>query len=297
LFSKNGTDATTQCLTIARAGTGRMKVLVAKGSYHGAAPWCTPGRAGITAEDRANMLYFDYNSTASVTTAAELAGDDLAAIIVTPIRHDYGVDLELPDPLFAHAVRDICSRRGAVLILDEVRCGLRLHNGCSWEAIGVAPDLSAWSKAIGNGYPIAAVLGSAALSEAAASIYTTGSFWFSAVPMAASLATLEVLVEEDTVGTLVKVGAELRDGMLQQAKDHGVESSLTGPVQMPFLSFPADEDFRLANTFASVALAEGVWAHPRHNWFLSGAMSTEDVEVVLRATDLAFEAVAGRSGV
>ena len=70
LFQKNGTDATTACVTIARAGTGRRKVLVARGSYHGAAPWCTPSLAGVTAEDRAHLLHFDYNDAASLQAVA-----------------------------------------------------------------------------------------------------------------------------------------------------------------------------------------------------------------------------------
>jgi glutamate-1-semialdehyde 2,1-aminomutase len=292
MFSKNGTDATTQCLTIARAATGHRKVLVASGSYHGSAPWCTPGLAGVTPEDRAHLVYFNYNDVTSLLAAADLAGDDLAGIIVTPIRHDLGVDLELPQLEFARAARRICDSKGAVLIIDEVRCGFRLHTGSSWEPIGILADLSAWSKAIANGYALAAVLGREALMESAASIFSTGSFWFSAVAMAASLATLRVLVEEDTLGTLLKTGNAIRNGMLEQAESYGLEAHLSGPVQMPFLSFAGDEDFRLANLFATVALERGVWLHPRHNWFLSGAIGEPEVQAVLEATDHAFAMVA-----
>ena len=70
MFSKNGTDATTTCVTLARAGTGRRKVLVARGAYHGAVPWCTPSLAGVTTEDRAHLLHFDYNDVASLEQAA-----------------------------------------------------------------------------------------------------------------------------------------------------------------------------------------------------------------------------------
>ena len=96
MFAKNGTDATTTCVTIARAGTGRRKVLVARGSYHGAVPWCTPSLAGVTAEDRAHLLHFDYNDVASLEAAVDEAGDDLAAILVTAFRHDVRRDQELP---------------------------------------------------------------------------------------------------------------------------------------------------------------------------------------------------------
>jgi glutamate-1-semialdehyde 2,1-aminomutase len=293
LFSKNGTDATTQCVTIARAATGKRKILVAAGAYHGAAPWCTPGPAGVLAEDRAHLVSYRYNDLASVEEAVAVAGDDVAGVVVSPIRHDMGIDLEQPDPAFAAGLRALCDRTGAALILDDVRCGLRLHHGSSWEPLGVAPDLSAWSKAIANGYALGAVLGRRSLADAVRRIYTTGSFWFAAVSMAASLATLQVLEEEDTVGRTVKTGSLLREGLAQQASARGLEVSLSGPVQMPFLSFAGDGDFALANVFAGRCIRGGVYLHPRHNWFVSGAMDEDDVDQVLQVTDTAFDEVAG----
>jgi glutamate-1-semialdehyde 2,1-aminomutase len=291
IFSKNGTDATTQCVTIARAATGKRKILVAAGAYHGSAPWCTPGPSGVLPEDRAHLIEYRFNDMASVEAAVDEAADDVAGIVVSPIRHDIGVDLELPDPAFAVGLRALCDRTGAVLILDDVRCGLRLHHGSSWEPLGVAPDLSAWSKAIANGYALGAVLGRDSLADAARSIYTTGSFWFAAVSMAASLATLEVLREEDTVGRTVKIGTLLRDGLADQASGRGIDVSLSGPVQMPFMTFAGDHDFALANVFARSAILGGVYLHPRHNWFVSGAMDEADVDRVLQVTDGAFDEV------
>jgi glutamate-1-semialdehyde 2,1-aminomutase len=291
LFSKNGTDATTQCVTIARAATGRRKVLVARGSYHGAAPWCTPRPAGVTPEDRTNLVQYEYNDLASAVAAAEAVADDLAAVLVTPIRHDIGIRQELPDPEFAIGLRALCDRAGAALILDDVRCGLRLNLGSSWEPLGVEPDLSAWSKAIANGYALAAVLGAEHLREAAGRIYTTGSFWFASVSMAAALTTLEVMAEEDTVGRMVKMGTALCDGLRAQASARGLDVTVSGPVQMPLLTFDHDVDFRLADLFADEAVRGGVWLHPRHNWFVSGAMEEPDVRRVLDTTDRAFAAV------
>ena len=102
LFAKNGTDATTTCVTIARAATERRKVLVAEGAYHGAAPWCTPAIAGVVPEDRAHLLHYRYNDLESVQGGRRQAGDDVAAIIVSPFRHDARHDQELVDPAFAH---------------------------------------------------------------------------------------------------------------------------------------------------------------------------------------------------
>jgi glutamate-1-semialdehyde 2,1-aminomutase len=295
IFSKNGTDATTQCVTIARAATGKRKILVATGAYHGAAPWCTPGPAGVVAEDRAHLVEYRYNDLASVAAAVDAAGEDLAGVVVSPIRHDFAIDLELPDPGFARGLRALCDRTGAVLILDDVRCGLRLHHGSSWEPVGVEADLSAWSKAIANGYALGAVLGRASLAGAVRKIYTTGSFWFAAVSMAASLATLEVLDEEDTVGRTVKIGGMLREGLAEQAASRGLSVCLSGPVQMPFLSFAGDDDFSLADTFSQRCILGGVYLHPRHNWFVSGAMDESDLDRVLDVTETAFDEVAAAS--
>ena len=206
MFAKNGTDATTMCCTIARAQTGRRQILVATGAYHGAAPWCTPRRAGTTPEDRAHLGYYTFNDLASVRQAAAEAGDDLAAILVSPFKHDAGYDSELVDPAFARGLRALCDATGAALILDDVRCGFRLHLGSSWEPVGVDPDLSAWSKAIANGRALAAVLGNDAFRGGAREVFVTGSFWFSAVPMAAAIATIGALREEGAVEAMHRIG-------------------------------------------------------------------------------------------
>jgi glutamate-1-semialdehyde 2,1-aminomutase len=291
IFSKNGTDATTMCLTVARAATRRSKVLAAKGAYHGAAPWCTPRPAGTTPEDRANLAYYTFNDLASVEQGADEAGDDLAAVIVSPFKHDAGFDQELVDPAFARGLRELCDRRGAALVLDDVRCGFRLHHGGSWEPLGVEPDLSAWSKALANGYALAAVLGCDRFREGAARLFVTGSFWFSAVAMAAAIATIEAHRDEDAVTKMERAGSRLRTGIEAQAAEHGVSIRQTGPVQMPFLSFGDDADYRKASLFAGVAIQNGVYLHPRHNWFMCSAHTDADIDRVLEATDLAFQAV------
>jgi len=297
MFAKNGCDATTLALMIARAATGRRKILVARGSYHGSAPWCNPFPVGTTPEDRGNVIYFTYNDLESAQAAAAEAADDFAGVIVTPFRHDAPLDQELVDPSFARGLRALCDATGAALILDDVRCGFRLHLGGSWEPIGVDPDISAWSKGIANGYALAAVLGSDRFRTAASEVYATGSFWFAAVSMAAALATLKALAEERAVETMQARGQALRTGLDEQARQWGIGIRQTGPAQMPFLNFDGDVDFAMANTFAGQAIRRGVYLHPRHNWFVSAAMTEEDVSRVLEATDEAFGAVRRLEGV
>jgi glutamate-1-semialdehyde 2,1-aminomutase len=291
MFAKNGTDATTMCCTIARAHTGRRRILVARGAYHGAAPWCTPRPAGVTPEDRANLGYYTYNDLASVQAAMAAAGDDVAGVVVSPFRHDAGFDQELVDPSFARGLREQCTQAGAALILDDVRCGLRLHLGSSWEPIGVLPDLSAWSKAIANGYPLAAVLGSGAFHDAAASIFVTGSFWFSAVAMAAAVATIGALRAENAIEAMAAKGTALREGIIAQAASRGLDIRYTGPAAMPYLTFAGDRNHELAGVFAAAAARAGAYLHPRHNWFVSAAMTDADLATALAATDAGFAAV------
>ncbi len=163
--------------------------------------------------------------------------------------------------------------------------------GSSWEPIGVDPDLSAWSKAIANGYPLAAVLGNEKFRSGASEIFVTGSFWFSSVPMAAGIATIGALRDEGAIEAMERAGTALRNGILAQAASWGFEVNYTGPVQMPYLTFAGDEEYALGRLFAARALERGAYIHPKHNWFVSAAMTEDDVAAALAATDEAFATV------
>jgi glutamate-1-semialdehyde 2,1-aminomutase len=291
MFMKNGSDATTLALTIARAATRRKKILVARGAYHGTAPWCTPNMNGLPEEERANLLYYTFNDTASVDAAIARAGTDLAGIIVSPFRHDAGHDQELVDVRFARHLRSQCDKLGAALILDDVRCGFRMAFGGSWEPIGVKPDLSAWSKAIANGYPLAALLGSDALREAASSVFATGSFWFSAAPMAAALATLELLEAEGGVEHMHRIATAITNGIAYQAASFGLRVRITGHPTMTYLKFADEQDWYWTTRFASECAFRGLYIHPRHNWFVSTAITDELVAEILTTTEKAFAAL------
>lgn len=291
-FQKNGGDATTACVMIARAATGRRKVLVARGSYHGVAPWCTPSVAGVTAEDRAHVQHFDYNDPDSLAAAVREAGDDLAAVLVTAFRHDLGRDQEMPTPAFAQAARELTAQAGAALVVDDVRAGFRLDLRGSWEGLSVRPDLSAWSKAIANGHALAAVTGADWLREAAAKVFITGSFWTASVSMTAALATIEELHRIDGPAVMVRAGLRLRDGIDAQARAHGVRLRQSGPPQMPLVLFDDDPGQKLGEVFCREALAHGAYLHPRHNMFLSTAHDDAAIDAVLAATDAGMRAVA-----
>ncbi|WP_052402456.1 aminotransferase class III-fold pyridoxal phosphate-dependent enzyme [Muricoccus aerilatus] len=292
LLAKNGTDATTACVTIARAATGRRKVLVARGSYHGAVPWCSPSLAGVTAEDRAHILTFDYNDIASLEAAAEAAKDDLAAVIITAVRHDYAAHQDLARPDFARHLRELCDATGAALILDDVRAGFRIDLGGSWEPLGVRPDLSAFSKAIANGYALAAVTGRDRFREAATQVYTTGSFWCGAVPMAAALATITELRRINGPARMKAMGERLRAGLDALSRQYRLPVRQTGPAQMPLMIFDNDPDWAKGDAFCVAALRHGAYFHPRHNMFLSCAHAEADIDRALEAAEAGFRAVA-----
>lgn len=296
MVCKNGTDATTMAMSSARAQTGKRIVLVAKGAYHGAAPWCTPVPAGTVAEDRAHVRTYAYNDVASLEAAVADAGDDLAAVFASPFRHDAFIDQEAPEPAYARRARDLCDETGAMLIVDEVRAGFRLARGSSWSELGVQPDLSAWGKCFANGHPISALLGSDSCREGAGSIYATGSFWMSAVPMAAAIETLRIIRESDYLEHMVCLGDRLRSGLDVAATKHGFALRQTGPVQMPQIMFADDPDFRVGYGWAEEMLARGVYMHPWHNMFLCAAMTDADIDLTLVAADDAFAALAARRG-
>jgi glutamate-1-semialdehyde 2,1-aminomutase len=291
MFAKNGSDATDLAVMIAKAQTGRLHVLAASGAYHGRASWsAVPHPEGVPdPTGTARTRFYTFNDLASVEAAA--ADGDVACIVVSPFRHDAGHDQELTDPAFARGLRALCDRIGSVLIVDEVRAGFRLHHGGSWEPFGVVPDLSAWSKGIANGFAIAAVLGNDAVRDVVERIYATGSFWFQAVPMAAAIATINALREENAIDTMVRAGTQLRDGLRDQAAARGLSIRQSGPVQMPAVSFEEDMEHERSFAFAEECARGGLIVHPRHNWFLCGAHTPDNIEDALRITDNAFAAV------
>jgi glutamate-1-semialdehyde 2,1-aminomutase len=296
MFCKNGTDATSIAVTVARAHTKRRKILVAKGAYHGAAAWCTPNPLGTLPDDRAHLIPFTYNDVASLERAAREAGDDLAGVLVSPFKHDGFVDQELPAREFAHAARAVCDRAKSLLIMDEVRGGFRLSRTGSWTRLGVEPDLSAWGKCLANGHPISALLGGEVARAAASRIYTTGSFWFAAAPMAAALATLRRIRETDYLERTERLGAQLREGLAKAAAAHAYTLRQTGPPQMPQILFDGDPDFRRGFAFSSELIQRGVYLHPWHNNFVCAALTEADVELALEAASESFAAVRRREG-
>jgi glutamate-1-semialdehyde 2,1-aminomutase len=288
MFCKNGSDATSMAMMVARAYSRRRTILVAEGAYHGSSMWSTPRLAGTLPEDRAHIVTYRYNDAESLEAAFRKRRGDIAGVFASPFKHDAFRDQSLPDPNYAMAARRLCDAEDSLLIIDDVRAGFRIARDCSWSTIGVQPDLSAWGKVLANGHPISALVGSERLRTAAQSIYVTGSYWFSAVPMAAAVATLREVRETDYLERIIDFGQKLRDGLHEQAVTFGFDLRQTGPVQMPQILFADDRDLRLGCAWVAAVLRRGVYLHPFHNMFLNAAMTEADLALTLDATEQAF---------
>jgi glutamate-1-semialdehyde 2,1-aminomutase len=291
VFGKNGSDVTNYACQVARAHTGKKKIIRAEGAYHGIGAWCNPITTGITEEDRVNVLTFPYNDLPALRDLVKANKNDVAGLILSPFRHDAFHDQEMPTEQFLQGLRELCKPEGPVLIIDDVRAGFRLDLRGSASYFGLHPQLNCFSKALGNGYPISACLGNKDLMPSAKKIYFTGSFFMSAVPMAAALATLKELVAIKAVERMFRMGEKLKQGMLAQAESLKMEIHYTGPVTLPFMTFKNDPSFDKAKTFCARAFQEGVFFHPSHNWFLSAAHGEQEIEQTLTVTRKAFKEV------
>ncbi len=292
VFAKNGSDVCTWAIEVAREHTGRKKIVMARGAYHGTHAWCTPLPAGTTPEDTANVLYFQYNDLSDLQRVVAEHKGEVAGVIVTPFRHDAFHDQELPAEGFLQGIRRLCDEKKIVFILDDVRAGFRLHLGGSGEAFGVRPDLSAYCKAIANGYPLSACVGRKEFLPAAQRVFFTGSYFTSGVPMAAALACLRELEASGGIDHMRRMGTMLREGMEQQARAHRLEIRWSGPPAIPFMTFAADQgSFERSRRFCAECCKRGVYFHPVHNWFLSAAHTEADILQTLDVTEKAFAVI------
>ena len=291
LFGKNGSDVTTYALQVARQHTGRRTVLKAAGAYHGSYPWATPGTAGLIAEDSAHVYDFAWNDHTDLEALVASHRHDLAAVIVTPYHHPLFDDSEFSERQFLQRLCALAHRHGALVISDDVRVGFRASADGSHRVFGFDPDLTCYSKAIANGYPIAVCLGRAPLLTAAGAVFTTGTFWMQQGPMAAAMACVERLRELDGVALMRERGRELIAGLRQVAVRHGERLHVSGLPSMPKVRFATETDFVRFQRFCAAATRRGAYLHPYHNWFLSTAHSAEDIARTIDVADAALAEV------
>lgn len=286
VFGKNGGDMTSWAVRVAREHTRRKKILRLAGGYHGIDPWCSGTPAGLIEEDRTHVHTFQWNDLEGFSHLLRRHSGKVACVVITPFHHPSFADCVLPARGFLQGIEQLCRDEGVVLILDDIRAGFRLHIGGSHRVFGLSPDIICFSKALGNGYPISAALGRRSLRVAASRVFLTGSFWNSAVPMAASLKVLDILERDDVPAKLRHSGQRLRAGLERLGNEYGKTILGSGPEATPFYRFNAETNFRQWQRFCAYAMegdgeSAGAFFHPHHNWFLSAAHSDEDIDEAL----------------
>ena len=289
VFGKNGSDMTSWSIRVAREFTGKKRIAKATHAYHGIDPWCVPGFGGIIAEDRALIDAFEWNNIDALTTLVENKGDELAAIMLTPFHHPAFGDSILPSPEFVTAINQFKERHGILLIIDDVRCGFRLHPEGSHKLFGFEADLICFSKALGNGYPISACVGHKALKVAASKCFLTGSFWNAPVPMAAALKTIEIAERDAVAIELERRGTQLVEGMLKLGERYGIPLQASGPPAMPYVRVAEDHSFRKQQALCAAATQNGLYLHPHHNWFLCAAHTRDVIHECIQRFETALQ--------
>jgi glutamate-1-semialdehyde 2,1-aminomutase len=296
-FVSSGTEAVMSALRLARAHTGRAKILKFAGGYHGHADALLaqagsglatlgiPSSPGVPATVTADTLVCEYNDLDAVRALAERHGDDLAAILVEPVAGNMGV--VPPRPGFLEGLRTVCNGTGAVLVMDEVITGFRVGYGGGQERLAVRADLTCLGKIVGGGLPAAAFGGGAAIMGRLApegDVYQAGTLSGNPLAMAAGLATLALLREPGAYDRLETTAAALEAGLRRDdVTVNRVGAMLTaffhpGPVRS-FADAAASDTERFARFHAHM-LAHGVYIAPSQFEALmpSLAHTTEQVE-------------------
>ena len=289
-FGKNGSDATAGAVRAARAYTGRDHVACC--GYHGWQDWfigTTTRSAGVPHAVAELAHPFRYNDLASLERVFAEHPGEVAAVILEP------VGVVEPEPGFLAGVRELASREGAVLVFDEVITGFRLALGGAQELFGVVPDLACVGKALGNGFPISAVVGRREIMSIFDEVFFSFTYGGDAVALAAARATLQRFRDEPVVERLWQQGERLRDGYNELARSAGIERhtdchGLAPRTVMSFRDADGAESLALKSIFQQEVLRRGVLSAGYHNVMF--AHSDEDVEQMLEAYAAAISVMA-----
>lgn len=292
-FAKNGADMVNFTIMIARAATGRKKFVAIGGGYHGTTPWMQAmGHHGVIEDDHQHFIRIPWNDVAALERVIAQYPDQIAGFISSPYHHPIFVDNELPAEGYWNRVQQLLNKHGIVFISDDVRCGFRLHPGGSHEYFGYQPDLICFCKAIGNGYPISAMVGVDALRPYVERILHTGSYWYSAGPMAAAIATIKELKRIDGYAMMRSTGQKLCDGLVAVAQNHGYTLKVSGHPGMPYLRLVDDDSLMLHQRWCGECTRRGAYFSSHHNWFVTTAHTDEDLQRTFDIADDSFKALA-----
>lgn len=291
-FAKTGTDAVSAAVRLARAVTGRDHILMC--GYHGWNDWSvatTTRPDGIPQAVRELTHTFPFNDLDAL--AARLrdlrARGGVAAVVLEPVR------MVVPEPGFLQGVADLARAEGALVIFDEIVTGLRVAPGGAQAHYGVTPDLACFGKGLGNGMPIAAVVGRAAYMRRFEDVFFSGTYGGEALSLAAALATLRKVREQGVSDHLWALGRRLVEGLTPRLAAHGLDGVMTlGGLEVTshivFHDDPRASAFAVRTVLMRELLRRGVLFTNCHGF--SFAHTAEDVDLVLAAYDGALPVVA-----
>jgi len=304
-FTSSGTEATMSAIRLARAYTGREKVIKFAGCYHGHADMLLtqsgsgvatlglPGSVGVPPAATQHTLVAPYNDANAVADLFRRFPGQLAAVIVEPVAANMG--LVLPQPDFLPALRDLTAAQGALLIFDEVVTGFRVAPGGAQERYGIVPDLTCLGKIIGGGLPVGAYGGRRTIMERVAPLgpmYQAGTLSGNPLAMAAGAAVLRRLTEPALYRLLeahtTRLGEGLRRILARTASVTQIGSLLTvffRPCPPTNYTLAQESDTRAFATFFHAMLKRGILLPPSQfeAWFLTTAHGDDQIEVTLAA--------------
>lgn len=304
----SGTEATMSAIRLARGFTGREKIIKFEGCYHGhadsllvkagsgALTFGYPDSAGVPAAFTQHTLLAPYNDLKSVKALFAANPGAIAGIIVEPVPGNSGVFAPLPG--FLEGLREVTEKNGALLIFDEVMTGFRVAKGGAQERFGIKPDLSCFGKIIGGGLPVGAFGGRAEIMDYLAPlgpVYQAGTLSGNPLAMAAGIASLELLLENDCYNRLEQLGQQLESGMQDAVKSAGIPVRFNRVGAM-FCTYFTDQPVhnladamksdreRFARYFRGM-LEQGIFLAPSQfeAGFLSTAHTEADIETTIRA--------------
>ena len=294
-YARTGGESMAVAVRIARAHTRRD--VVAFCGYHGWHDWylaanlgsrdalgehLLPGLdpTGVPRGLTGTALPFRYNHLEELQQIVAAHGSELAAIVMEPIR---GND---PEPGFLEGVRGLADETGAVLVVDEISAGLRLNSGGAHLALGLNPDMAVFSKAIGNGYPIAAIIGKGHIMEAAQSTFISSTYWTERIGPVAALATIRKHRRLDASKHLISVGKMVQDGWVSLGRKHGLKIHVGGIYPLGHFTFDSQDAQTMKAFLVQSMLEKGFLASTL--FYSMMAHTIEDVESYLAAMDTVF---------
>ncbi len=285
-FFKNGSDATSAAIRVARSITGRDRVAVC--GYHGWQDWyigSTLRNKGVPSVTRELTSTFTYNDIHSLHGLLHDHPGEFAAVIMEPMN------VADPEPGFLAKCRDLAHQHGALFVFDEVITGFRFHLGGAQTLYGVTPDLAAFGKSMGNGYPISALVGKAEYMREMEEVFLSGTFGGEALSLTASIATIRKMQREPVHATLLATGEAIKANADLLIQKHGLSHCLStsGHPTWTFLNFkdtPEATLWEIKTLYLQEVLALGILTLGTHN--VSYAHTPEDLGHLTKAQDFAF---------